>query len=159
MESIKNMNKLTLKHMKVTYNQEKDALVYDRKLMDGPGNSNYGLEVCRSLNMPIDFLENAYKIRKQIDPESKSILDQKTTKYSPNKIKGNCELCDSKGMDIHHMQPQKDANNDGFINDFHKNHRANLMNICKKCHATMTKNNTKMKRTKTTRGYSLQEIN
>lgn len=159
MESIKEMNKLTLKHMKVTYNQEKDALVYDRKLMDGPGNSNYGLEVCRSLNMPMDFLENAYKIRKQIDPESKSILDQRTSKYSPNKIKGNCELCDSKGVDIHHMQPQKDANNDGFINDFHKNHRANLMNVCKKCHAILTKNNIKMKRTKTTRGYSLQEIN
>ena len=57
------------------------------------------------------------------------------------------------------MRPQKDANNDGFIEQFHKNHSANLMNICKKCHKKLTKNNTKMKRTKTTKGYCLQEIN
>jgi len=159
MNIIKNMNKLHLKHMKVIYDQEKDALIYDRKLVDGPGNSNYGLEVCRSLNMPFDFLENAYKIRKEIDPESKSILDHTTSKYSPNKIKGNCELCNARGVDIHHMRPQKDAKNDGFIELFHKNHSANLMNICKKCHKKLTKNNTKMKRTKTTKGYCLQEIN
>ena len=145
--------------MKVIYNNENDCLEYERKLMDGPGNSNYGLEVCRSLYMPQNFLDRAYEIRKQIDPESKSILDQKTSKYSPKKIKGNCEMCGTTGVDIHHLKPQMDANNNGFIDNFHKNHAANLMNVCKKCHTKFTKNNTRIRRKKTTKGYVLETSN
>ena len=59
-QEICKLDKLTLKHMTVTYDREKDELVYDRILKDGPGESMYGLEVCKSLNMPKDFLENAY---------------------------------------------------------------------------------------------------
>ena len=49
--------------MKVKYNREKNKLVYDRKLHDGGGNHMYGLEVCKSLNLPEEFLELALKIR------------------------------------------------------------------------------------------------
>ena len=159
MENILQMEKVKLKHMKVIYNNETDCLEYDRKLMDGPGNSNYGLEVCRSLHMPQIFLDRAYAIRKEIDPESKSILDQNTSKYSPNKIRGNCEMCNLPGVDIHHLIPQMDANNRGFIGSVPKNHPANLMNVCKKCHDKFTKNNTHIRRKKTTNGYVLETSN
>ena len=52
------MNSLTLKHMKVIYNHETQKLVYNRKLCDGAGDSIYGLEVCKSLNMPDDFIKD-----------------------------------------------------------------------------------------------------
>ena len=50
-------------HMTVIYDKERDVLQYDRKLKDGPGESMYGLEVCKSLSLPSEFLEQAYHIR------------------------------------------------------------------------------------------------
>jgi DNA mismatch repair protein MutS len=56
---IKDMNKLGLKHMEVTYDRERDCLVYDRLLKSGSGPRIYGLEVCKSLYLGNDFLETA----------------------------------------------------------------------------------------------------
>ena len=67
--------------MEVIYDREKDMLIYDRKLKDGPGNSMYGLEVCKSLNLPQDFLDTAYEIRMKYHPEGASILSLKTSRY------------------------------------------------------------------------------
>ena len=38
------------------------------------------------------------------------------------------------GTEIHHLQHQKNADNSNFIKHFHKNHVANLISICEKCH-------------------------
>ena len=156
MDCVLKMNKMALKHMKVIYNVEKDCLEYERKIQDGPGNSNYGLEVCRSLHMPSEFLERAYAIREKLDPVSKKLSSQKTASYNSKKLKNVCEMCNGEGEEVHHLQPQMDANHDGFIGDFHKNHKANLMNVCKSCHAKFTKENTKLRRKKTTKGYTLE---
>ena len=56
-DEVKAMNKMQLMHMAVHYDKSKDKLVYDRKLKDGPGQSMYGLEVCKSLHLPYEFLE------------------------------------------------------------------------------------------------------
>ena len=56
------------------------------------------------------------------------------------------------------MNPQENANKKGFINHFHKNHPANLMNICKGCHFEVTKKNVIHKRVKTSDGYQLVSI-
>ena len=155
METVENMYGVVMKHMKVVYNKEHDCLVYDRKLTDGPGSSNYGLEVCYSLNMPTEFLERANEHRKLIDPSCKSILEQKKSSYSPKKIKGNCEMCNKKGVDIHHLNPQENANDQGFIDHFHKNHSANLMNVCKTCHNKFTKSKKKITRKQSSKGTSV----
>ena len=156
MPEIINMDTMTLKHMKVVYNAELDCLEYERKIKDGPGNSNYGLEVCRSLQMPIEFLERAYTIREKLDPVSKKLSNQKSSPYNSKKLKDVCEMCNAEGEEVHHLQPQMDANENGFIGDFHKNHKANLMNVCKTCHAKFTKKNTKLRRKKTTKGFILE---
>ena len=46
---------LAIKHMSVMYDRSKDCLVYNRTLQDGAGDSMYGLEVCKSLNLPFRF--------------------------------------------------------------------------------------------------------
>ena len=51
--------RLKLKHMAVAYNKAQDMLVYDRKLQDGPGESMYGLEVCKSLHLPTLFFRES----------------------------------------------------------------------------------------------------
>lgn len=163
-DEITNLDSVKLKHMSVVYDKENDTLVYDRKLKDGPGNSMYGLEVCKSLNLPQDFLDNAYEIRMKYHPESRSLLSLKTSRYNSKKIMGMCEKCGKNmGTEVHHLQHQINADESGFITTsdtiFHKNNLANLMTLCEKCHneehVTSKKGG---KRVKTTKGTQIKEI-
>lgn len=136
---ITELESVKLKHMEVLYDKERDILVYDRKLRDGPGNSMYGLEVCKSLNLPTEFLDAAYEIRMKYHPQARSILSLKTSHYNAKKIVGMCEKCGKQmGTEVHHLQHQSEANNDGMIINcdgiFHKNNLANLMTLCETCH-------------------------
>jgi DNA mismatch repair protein MutS len=154
-DELKEMPNMALKHMAVIYDRELDALVYDRRLLDGPGNRMYGLEVCKSLHLDDDFLDQAYRIRSKYF--TKGELDHSPSVYNASKIKGICELCKSEmGEEIHHLEPQVLSDKDGFIGTFHKNHPANLLTVCSKCHDSFhSKNekNTVLIRKKTTKGY------
>ena len=153
------LDKLKLNHMAVCYNNTTKLLEYDRILRDGPGDSMYGLEVCKSLSLPNDFIDKAMHIRLKYS-KNKDILNMKTSKYNSKVIKGGlCEMCNNNpAVDIHHMLPQENADSNGFIGHIHKNAPANLMNICKKCHDVLTFNKTKQKRTKTTNGNIVQTL-
>ena len=162
-DEITNLDSVVLKHMEVIYDREKDMLIYDRKLKDGPGNSMYGLEVCKSLSLPQEFLEAAYNIRMKYHPESSSLLSLKTSHFNSKKIMSLCEKCGKNmGKEVHHLQHQQDANDDGIIktpdNIFHKNNLANLMTLCEECHDDFHKKTVKHKKVKTTKGYQLREI-
>jgi DNA mismatch repair protein MutS len=155
-EEIKNMDRLCLKHMSVIYDRERDCLIYDRKLKDGSGDKVYGLEVCKSLHMPEDFLEMAYTLRNKYFPDTKGELSHKTSSYNKTKVVGNCEICNENiGEEVHHLLPQKLANEKGFIGAIHKNHKANLVSICQKCHKNIHKKTKEIVKKKTTKGYKL----
>lgn len=151
-EELMNLNRLSLQHMVVRYDEGLKSLVYDRKLKNGPGNKLYGLEVCKALSMPIDFLKLANQYRCKYGNEQNTILNSKESRYNTKKLKNICEICKKDAAEIHHMQPQCDSNKDGFIGSFHKNHPANLMSICKSCHEKLTKDNIKHRRVKTDKG-------
>jgi DNA mismatch repair protein MutS len=133
--------RLRLAHMRVFYDKSHDTLVYDRKLQDGAGESMYGLEVCKSLHLPDDFLENANMIRVKYRGVSTktptaSILDGSVqSRYNAAKLRRLCELCEkARGTEVHHLQHQDSADADNFIGHIHKNHPANLASICEDCH-------------------------
>ena len=130
---------LVTKHMAVTYDRANDVLIYDRKLRDGAGPSMYGLEVCKSLHLPDDFLKMANDIRlKYRDKKQTGDLNFKPSHFNAHKIKGMCELCKQNlGEEVHHLQHQKEADEANFIQHFHKNHPANLMTVCESCHLKM----------------------
>ena len=159
-EEIKALNRIRMMHMEVIYDEANDCLVYNRKLKEGPGNSMYGLEVCKSLGLPDEFLNEALSIRLKYSVEDSGILSHKQSHYNAKKIKGICEICKELiGDDIHHLQYQNRANDtNNYIDDFNKNHKANLVNICNSCHDNIHKDNTQYKKTKTTKGYRLEEI-
>lgn len=159
-EEIIALTRIRMMHMEVIYDEANDCLVYNRKLKEGPGNSMYGLEVCKSLGLPDDFLKEAMDIRIKYNEENSGVLSHKQSHYNAKKIKGMCEVCNEKiGEDIHHLQYQNRANDtNDYIDDFHKNHKANLVNICKKCHDNIHQNDTQFKKAKTTKGYRLQKI-
>jgi DNA mismatch repair protein MutS len=159
-EEIKEMKTVHLKHMEVIYNKEQDMLIYNRKLKDGSGANVYGLEVCKSLSLPSDFLEAANIIRLKYNTDGKSMLSLKQSRYNANKIVSLCEKCGKNmGTEVHHLQYQMDANENGIIKKsdsvFHKNNLANLMTLCESCHDELHSKDIKMKKVKTTKGIKI----
>lgn len=158
-EELKAMNQVHLKHLSVIYDKGKRCLIYDRKMRDGPGESMYGLEVCKSLNLPEEFLENAINLRNKYDSISASntSLNSTTSHYNSQKILGLCEMCnDKKAEHVHHLQHQCSANENGFIGISHKNHLGNLLSLCIDCHHKVhSGENTELVKRKTTSGKKL----
>ena len=147
--------------MSVIYDKSSKALIYDRKLNEGPGESMYGLEVCKSLDLPEDFITQAYNIRNKYLKNKGKVINTKTSRYNSKKRVGElCEICKANdGTEVHHLQFQKNASSEGIINnEFHKNHKANLINICELCHNKVHNNNSQYEVKKTTKGYKLIEI-
>jgi DNA mismatch repair protein MutS len=140
-EELQSLSRIALKHLEVRYDRETDSLIYDRKIKDGIGNRMYGLEVCKSLYLPDHIIEYAYQIRNKYASTTatnhSSLSHTVATKYNARKIRGICEKCHKKmGEEIHHVQPQKDADTNGFLRGewVHKNHPANLISLCADCH-------------------------
>ena len=86
-DEIKNLDKLKMMHMAVTYSPEKDVLIYDRKLRDGPGESMYGLEVCKSLHLPTDFLQRAHDIRMKYNSRTRNTLSMSSSHLMPKNLR------------------------------------------------------------------------
>ena len=152
---IKEIQSLKLLHMSVIYNREQDKLIYDRKLKPGPGENMYGLEVCKSLSLPDDFLELAHQIRNKYSGATNLTLDSKGSKYNALKIKGICEICkENPGSEVHHLVYQKDSDTSNHKKSI-KNHKANLINICEECHDKIHQENLQLKIYKTSDGYEI----
>ena len=136
LKSMKKMTSVKCKHLKVQFDYEKQKMYYDRKMHDGQGETIYGLEVCKSLKLPEEFIDRCYEIRNEYMDNKDNILLLKTSKYNKDKIRNMCEFCNKKlGTEIHHLQYQCDANENKYIeNSFHKNHNANLSSVCGECH-------------------------
>ena len=165
-DEVNELTRMKMMHMAVHYNKETNLLIYDRKLREGPGESMYGLEVCKSLNLPDDFLQRAHDIRMKYHPEKKNVLSLSPTHFNAKKLVGNCEICEKyKASEVHHLQYQKNASptNEYIANkkngqNFHKNHVANLLNICETCHKKIHKSNEEYKVVKTSNSYILSKL-
>jgi DNA mismatch repair protein MutS len=158
-DEIKSLDRLKMMHMEVIYDREKDILIYDRKLKDGAGDSMYGLEVCKSLNLPSEFLQRAHDIRMKYNKKDLNILAEEGSHFNKKKLKGNCEICHKRGTEVHHLIHQNQASDkNDYIQTFHKNHQANLINICNDCHNEIHHSGKQHKMVKTTKGYSLSPV-
>jgi len=159
-DEIKALTRLKMLHMAVNYDRERGVLVYDRKLRDGPGESMYGLEVCKSLHLPDAFLQRAHDIRMKYNAKDKNILALGTSHFNAQKIVGLCELCEKEpASEVHHLQHQEQASKvNAYIQSFHKNHVANLLNICETCHKGIHKTGKQHKVKKTTKKYELNAV-
>ena len=148
---ITELNNVKFIHLTVLYDNITRKLIYDRKIKDGSGDNTYGLEVCKSLSLPDDFLEYAHNLRIKYNCENNPILNNKKSIYNSNKLRGLCEICKvNNGTEVHHLIYQKDAPK------HIKNHKANLINICEKCHNEIHHSNMQLKIYKTNEGYIIQ---
>jgi DNA mismatch repair protein MutS len=133
-DELKEMTFLKFKHLSVKYNPELDKLIYERKIQEGSGNGNYGIEVAKSLHLPPSFIERSYSIRNHHFPQYVGDLNLKTSAYNSKKLKIKCEICGEPSHHIHHINEQNKADGFGFIGSMHKNNVCNLMSLCVKCH-------------------------
>ena len=134
MKRITKIPNLKIKHLSVKYNQENNNLIFDRKLKDGAGDSIYGLEVCRSLDLEKDFIRLATTIRQEILGKE-VLLKNKKSKYNSKVIMDKCHICKKNdATETHHIRFQRDADENGFIEHFHKNKKFNLIGLCEECH-------------------------
>lgn len=125
-------------HLQVHYDEKNDTLVFDRALQPGSGTTLYGLEFARSLHMDDVFLSYAHTIRKELAHEYSDLellTKKKQSSYNQQVYLSRCSLCQGDVHDVHHIRPQKDADEHGNISHFHKDHKYNLLPICKSCHA------------------------
>lgn len=126
---------LLVMHFSMEYDKQNKKLVFDRILREGSGKSIYGLEIAEYLNFPDTFLKRAFQYRSQLDPASTSIEPKRRSRYNQKKWVDVCEHCGCKtDLHTHHIRPQKDATDDGYIGLYHKNRLSNLKVLCRSCH-------------------------
>ena len=131
--TVKNLDRIKTKHLKITYDNINDMLIYSRNLLDGQGESFYGLQVAKYLMKDKIFNDRTSEILKEYDN-----INCTTSKYNKDVYLEKCEICESKNkLETHHIVWQKDFdNNDININKFHlqKNDMSNLVVLCMECH-------------------------
>ncbi len=123
-----------IKFFHLSISRSNNKITYNRKLKDGIGDSIYGLEVARAMKLNQTVLDIANNVRNKLLNKDNLIMSTKTSRYNSKKYVDNCEMCGSKGEHTHHINHQADADDDGYIEHFHKNHLANLMILCESCH-------------------------
>lgn len=134
LKSVKAINRVKAKHLKITYDQINDTLIYDRHLSEGQGDSFYGLQVAKFLMKDKEFNERTL----EISLEYENIIKDKTSKYNTDVYLNNCQICKSKEkLESHHIIWQKDFNSDNINNkkfSLQKNDASNLVVLCQECH-------------------------
>lgn len=137
MQEITSLENVVDLHLSVEYDEEKDALVFNRVLQAGSGSSIYGLEFAKSLHMDDEFLDTANKIRKRLAKdfdELELLVKKKTSKYNKDLYVTKCIICGAMAEDVHHINNQSLADKAGFIEHYHKDSKHNLVPLCKDHH-------------------------
>jgi DNA mismatch repair protein MutS len=133
---INELSNVNIFHLSVFFDNEKNCLIYDRKLKKGNGETLYGLEVAKSLDLPLDFLNFANEVRQKYIGIEKNFLNTKKSTFSSDIYMDKCEICNKKCQETHHIVEQHTANVDGILEKekIHKNRKSNLITVCAECH-------------------------
>jgi len=138
LEDIKNLDKVKEFHLSTDYDEIINTISFDRKLKKGRGSAMYGLEFAASLELDQDFLLNANRIRKDLTNDYSNVEKLGTTpqtKYNSSKTRIECEVCGCEAQDTHHIIEQHMYNEgENYVEDVKKNHKFNLVSLCKPCH-------------------------
>jgi len=128
-----NADNLRIFHMHIEIKDNK--IIYERKLKEGQGSNIYGIDVCKSLDMPILFMKNAEIVKKELQGLNTNIINLKNSNYNSNYIIDICKICNkNKATETHHINYQINADKYGNFSNFNKNQVHNLVSICNECH-------------------------
>jgi len=133
---ITELNTVKMYHLRVKFDEQTGNLIYDRRLETGSGHPIYGIEVAKAMDLDHCFIELANTIRKEL-MDVPDITPIKKSKYNQQLYINQCGIpgCLKTAELTHHINFQCDADSQGFIQHLQKNHRSNLLPLCKTCHA------------------------
>jgi len=130
--SVMNLENVKIMHIKVSYDEHNDMIVYDRVLSEGQGDKYYGVMVAKYMMRNDDFNNRT----KELEMEYENYKIKKSN-YNKDLLMLCCEICKSKNnLETHHIVPQKDCDDVKGKTKPHikKNSIANLVILCSKCH-------------------------
>jgi DNA mismatch repair protein MutS len=138
---INHIKNIKLYHLHVNYDEITNTITYDRILKEGSGESFYGLNVAKYLISDNNFMDLANDIKKEVF-EIPDLYSNKISNYNSNLYMDKCQICNHQvkrneiPLETHHIMFQKDFINGINQNKYHiqKNHKANLVVLCYKCH-------------------------
>jgi DNA mismatch repair protein MutS len=140
LKSIKKLERVKAKHLKITYDASNDLLIYDRHLSDGQGESFYGLQVAKYLMKDKNFNDRTTELLQEYD----NVSSDKQSKYNTNVFLNCCEICKSHHkLETHHIIWQKEFNSNNINPNklyLQKNDSSNLVVLCMSCHDKVDSN-------------------
>jgi DNA mismatch repair protein MutS len=129
---IKKLNNVKTMHIKVSFDETNNELIYDRQLSEGEGDHFYGLLVCKYFMKSDDFNTRTKIIEQEVEEQN-----IKKSNYNNNLFMIKCEICNNKKkLETHHIEPQRNCDKFKSIENPHikKNESYNLVILCSKCH-------------------------
>ena len=152
-------SQLRICHLTAVYDDTLKTLVYERKLAEGPGSSIYGLEVCRSLAIESEFIEKANSVRRELAGIPPMLLATKKSRYNALVRVDMCSMCGvTIDLHTHHVKEQHTADDNGYIDHFHKNREFNMLVLCQKCHTNLHASNIQLQPKQTLNGVYFEMI-
>ena len=123
------------------------SLRYDRILREGDGPKTYGIEVCKSLQMPEEFLHDALRFRSLFTKGKDCESIAKKTNWNRSMVFDEvCALCDIPcygKSEVHHIRERSESGS---------NYGNNLIVICTECHDNLHAKNIKLRKVATSKG-------
>lgn len=137
LDTVNDLKGLNVVHLKISVDD--NGWTFERKLTNGPPiERNYGAMIASTVFTDKKFTKMLQ--RNKINA-NKTKQTPKRSKFNSSLIIKQCAICSYKPngpmslpLDVHHINMQCTANNDGFIDHFNKNTKSNLVVLCKKCH-------------------------
>ncbi len=158
---INNLGCLKFYYLSVT--KVGDQLVFNRKMTEGTGEQIYGITIAKYiLDDPI-FINTAVELKNEMLESSgvqTKLVSDKKTNYNSDMYMDECSICGNKvKLETHHINYQKDfvESKSGLIHKdkkhILKDSKANLVNLCEKCHDELHADKIKIKgKTRSTKG-------
>lgn len=112
-----------------------NEIKYGRKLVEGSGDSSYGIDIAKILNVGNnEYIEKASEIRRKLEKKETRVVESKTSRYNKDVYMTKCERCDvAVNLHTHHKIPQSETPT-GKIRGQSKNIKGNLEVLCDSCH-------------------------
>ena len=139
LQCIRELKGIRMKHLSVHYDEEKDIMIYGRKLIDGAGDTLYGIEIAKYILKDDHFINRAFQVRKELLKIDDELISGKKSNYSNQLYMDCCNICKSTdNLDTHHIIEQNNFKVSDFIyedgNLVDKNNIDNLVVLCKTHH-------------------------